>query len=106
MQVINDTEVFEPSECYFAVDPDPDNPSGSMVSITDKSYWDEEGYLNDCFGDHSLPDEIVEQMAKAGITNAMEAVWTSDQPPTKVTEILAKLGFVESEALHFKDLVY
>lgn len=96
MQVINDTEVFEPKECFFCVTEDPENPGGSMICITDMEYWNADNFLNDCFGDQSLPNDLVEKMRLDGIWEAMEAIWTSEGAPEQVRAKMLSYGFVES----------
>lgn len=39
MKIVNDTEIYEPSECYFCVEVDGDNPTGTMTCITGIEYW-------------------------------------------------------------------
>lgn len=93
MQIINDTEVFEPSECLFAVGyDDPNYTQYLSVHITDKATWDERECLNDCFGDHSLPEDAI----PAGMYNAMEATWETEMLPEEARAALLKAGFVES----------
>ncbi len=94
MQVINNTEVFEPSECFFAIIPDTD---GTMtVSITDMETWISRGCLNDCFGDHSLPDKAI----PFGFSNAMEATWETELSEEDARSAMLAAGFVESQAMH------
>lgn len=97
MQIINDTEVFDPQECLFALAwEDPHNPNYVMIALTDKKYWEEEGCLNDCFGDHSLPPGAIPQ----GIWNDMEAMWGTDSMSLdNARQALIKAGFVESKEM-------
>jgi hypothetical protein len=100
MQIINDTEVFEPNECFFCVSTDPENPGGTMVSITDKEYWNSDNFLNDGIGDHSFSRDLIRKMADDGITNAMEAIWTSESPLDEVRTQMLSYGFQESKEMY------
>jgi hypothetical protein len=94
MQVINDTEVFEPSECLFAIMKDRDDPASYIVLITDSQTWDNEQCLNDSFGSHSLPDGVLpEEMEEA-----MEATWLTFKP-IEMRAALISAGFIESSEL-------
>jgi len=92
MKIINDTPVFEPSECYFGLD----YIDGVLViAITDKETWDNDHCLNDCFGSHSLPDGILPD----SMSEMMEATWESDDSLEKIREDLIKAGFTECDAI-------
>lgn len=92
MQIINDTEVFEPGECLFALGyDDPSNTQYLTVCITDKATWDERECLNDCFGDHSLPEDAIPN----GIWNSMEATWETKMRLEQAHAALLSAGFVE-----------
>ncbi|SRR5258708_5119166 len=95
MKIINNTKVFEPSECIFCLDPDPDNPGYIMVCITDKAYWDENMCLNDQFGDHSLPDGAMPE----SFCGACDSMWETELPSEKARQTLIKAGFIESQEL-------
>ena len=97
MQVINDTEVFEPNECYFAVEPDPEDINEVMVYITSKEYYDENQCLDDCFADHSLPENIVEKLEDNDISNLMEATWGSSLSLDEVRKVMTNIGFIENK---------
>jgi len=97
MKLINNTEVWEPSECYFFVDQDEEMFDGICVCITPIQYWNENRYLDDCFGDHSLSEEIVEKLENADITNIMEATWSTEGTVEAAREVMLALGFVESK---------
>jgi hypothetical protein len=96
MEVINDTEVFQPSECFFAVGLDPDGSGSVMVCVSDKETFDREGCLNDCFGDHSMTDDAIPH----GIHNTMEATWESIMPLEETRTAMLKAGFVESQDMY------
>jgi hypothetical protein len=95
MQIINDTEVFEPSECIFCIDNDPDNSGSVIACITDKAYWDYSLCLNDCFGEHSLPKGAIPET----FYEACEAMWETELPLEEARRALVAAGFVESQEL-------
>jgi len=102
MQVINDTEVFEPSECYFAITNDPDyldDGNQSVIAITSIEFWNDNMCLDDNFGDHSLSREVNDKLEKEDIWNACEATWSSNYSTDKIRSIMLKLGFVESSEM-------
>lgn len=94
MQVINDTEIFEPSECYFCVETDSDSGDTNLY-ITNKSFWDEERCLNDCFADHSFSDATNDLIEKFAF-NLMEATWGSELSVEETRQKMLELGFVEN----------
>ena len=94
MKIINDTEVFEPSECLFSLSyEDPSNTQYLMVCVTDKVTWDERGCLNDCFGDHSMTEDAIPD----GIYNSMEATWETEMSIEDARAAMLAAGFVESK---------
>jgi hypothetical protein len=95
MQIINDTEVFEPSECIFCLDADPDNTGYIIASITDKAYWEWEHCLNDGIGDHSFRDGAIPD----GFSNACEAMWETELSLEDARQALLAAGFVECPEL-------
>jgi hypothetical protein len=95
MQIINNTEVFEPKECLFALSSNPDDVGSIMIAITDKATWNREGCLNDGFGDHSLPKGTLPKE----ISNIMEAIWETEMSIEDVRTVLLSAGFVESPEL-------
>jgi len=101
MQIINDTEVFEPSECYFVVMPDPEDAEHTMVLITDKVTWDEEQCLNDSIGDHSFQDGVIPET----MWNCMEATWETDISVEEARSAMQQAGFVENADMlaHFSE---
>lgn len=100
MKIINDTEVFEPNECYFAVHLDPEDENNTMISITSIEFWNKNKYLDDGFGDHSLSENIHEDMENHSISNAMEAIWIAENCSTaKAEKIMTDLGFVYSDEM-------
>ena len=101
MKILNNTEVFEPSECLFAVGiVDPAFPQDVMIAITDKRYWEEEGYLNDSIGDHSFADGVIPE----GMFNSMEGTWETKLPLEKARQAMLRAGFVECK--EFTDFVF
>jgi len=97
MKIINDTEVYEPSECCFAITHDDD---GITVLITPISFWDENHCLDDGFGDHSLEENVSSELERKNIWNACESMWTSELIEDATREVLVELGFVESQEMH------
>ncbi len=96
MKIVNDTEIFEPSECLFAIGyDDPSNTQYASIVIVDKAYWGEEGFMNDGIGDHSFDDDVIPQ----GISNSMEATWETKMPIEEARAAMLAVGFVESEEL-------
>jgi hypothetical protein len=103
MQIVNDTEIYEPSECYFTVAHDPRMDPDVMISITPISFWEDSHYLSDQFGDHSLTKEVCNKLEAAGIWGACDSTWTSDSATYSVDTVraaLLDLGFVESQEMH------
>lgn len=96
MKIINHTEVFEPSECIFCITEDPEGSSDMMVYITDLATWEAEGCLNDCFGDHSVPDKTIPN----DIFNLMEATWGTELSEIDARSAMLAAGFVESQELY------
>jgi hypothetical protein len=93
MKIINNTEVFEPNECYFGID----TVDGIVVVvITDKETWDQDHCLNDCFGSHSLPDDVLPDFME----EMLEAVWESDSSLEEVKQALTVAGFCECDAIN------
>jgi len=96
MKIINDTEVFEPSECLFAIGyDDPSNTQYASIVIVDKAYWEKEGFMNDGIGDQSFDDDTIPH----GIYNSMEATWETELPIEKARAAMLEAGFVESKEL-------
>lgn len=97
MEIINDTEVFQPNECFFAcgID-DPDGDKIVTVYITSKNFWDEEGFLDDCFGDHSLKEGAL----PSGIDSIMEATWESSFSIKETRKLMEDKGFVFSQDMY------
>lgn len=93
MKIINDTEVFEPKECYFTVELDPENDDnfGTMIGITNINYWNENHCQNDCFGSHSLDRGVLPY----DFDPVMDATWVSEKEPEEVKKIMLSLGFIE-----------
>lgn len=99
MKIINDTEVFEPRECYFTLSTSEDFDSGVIVSITSIDFWKENQCLDDCFGTQSLDQDVNQALLDAGISQEMEAMWGTDLTEDAAREVLTKLGFVESKEM-------
>lgn len=100
MKIINDTEVFEPSECYFAISRNPDcTDEETTVSITSIEFWDENKCLSDTFGDHSLSDEVQSVLEDEEICCVTDATWSSNASVQSVRATMLKLGFVECEEM-------
>lgn len=92
-----DGELFQPSECFFAVGLE----DGEMcVAITGKEYWEEEGCLDDCFGDHCFDDDALPPR----ISNTAEATWESPFSVEETRAMMEAKGFVWSQEMH--DFIY
>lgn len=88
----NDNDVYEPNECYFSM---MDTSDGDTVAITSIKYWNENKCLDDCFGEHSLPKNIIKKFRDAKIDSIMEAMWICDSMvKEKVKQFMLDLGFV------------
>lgn len=99
MKIINDTEIFEPNECYFCIDENNDN----LLYITSISFYEENLYLDDNFGDHSLDQKVIDQLDELKILPACEAMWETDQCQLSLSQIKSKLkdiGFIEKKMYH------
>jgi hypothetical protein len=90
MQIINDTEVFSPSECFFAVGYSNDFQS-TVVLVTDQETWTKLQCLNDCFGSHSLPVGAIPN----NIHEAMESTWETEMSEEDARGAMLKDGFIE-----------
>jgi hypothetical protein len=102
MKIVNDTEVYEPNECYFAIIDNPDyldNGDSLVIAITPVSYWNENLCLDDGFGFHSLSKEVNDKLETADIWEACESTWCSNKPENDVKNVMRSLGFVESQKL-------
>jgi hypothetical protein len=100
MKIINDTEVFDPGECYFSLQEGNGGYEPTVViSITNIDFWNEEHCLNDCFGDQSLTDETNAAMSAVGVFQEMEATWGSDKSIDDTRNDMLKLGFIESKKM-------
>lgn len=98
MKIIDDTQVFEPNECYFGLDCVEEEEVEDdivVVLITDKENWDNDHCLNDCFGSQSLPDGILPD----SMSEVSEATWTSHSSLEEVRALLLSLGFTECNAI-------
>jgi hypothetical protein len=96
MKIINDTEIFEPGECLFAIGyDDPNSTQYASIVIVDKQYWDEEGCMSDLIGDHSFDDGAIPD----GIFNSMEATWETEMSIDDARTAMLAAGFVESKEL-------
>lgn len=92
-----DGELFQPSECYFAVgQDDPDYDGGFCVAITGKEYWEEEGCLDDCFADQCFADDAL----PPGIHNTSEATWESPYSIEETRALMEAKGFIWSQEMH------
>jgi hypothetical protein len=91
-----DGELFQPSECYFACGIEPDGGEEVVVSITGKEYWEEEGCLDDCFGDHCFDDDAL----PSGVYNLSEATWESNKSIEETRTAMEAKGFVWSQDMH------
>ena len=89
-----DDELFDPSECYFSCGLDPDS-SEVVVAITGKEYWEENGCLDDCFGDHCFADDALPPR----IHNLMESMWESPYTVEETRAIMEAKGFVFSQEM-------
>lgn len=99
MKIINDTEIYEPNECYFAVEICPDDRAYTTIYITNKSHYDAEDCLNDNFGDHSLTQDTLDLFEKNEIGNTMEATWDVELSAEKTRKLLIQMGFEENNKL-------
>lgn len=102
MKIVNDTEVFEPNECYFAVMHYPEYlgmGDDTVIAITSIDFWNDNLCLDDCFGENSLSNDVSASLEQAGISEACEATWGSDLSENDAREVMLKLGFVESSAM-------
>ena len=97
MKIVNDTEIYEPSECYFSVDV---IDSETVISITPIPFWEAEHCLSDTFGDHSLTSAVSGIFEGHGIWGATDSMWTSELNEETTKSILIGWGFVESQAMH------
>ncbi|CAB4196814.1 hypothetical protein UFOVP1290_334 [uncultured Caudovirales phage] len=95
MKVIDDCEVFDPSECYFAVGIEKDCFS-TTIFITPISVWEEEGHLDDCFASQSLDYGSL----PLDLSNSMEATWESKYDVEKVREAMIAKGFIENKDMY------
>jgi hypothetical protein len=103
MKIVDDVEVFEPSECYFAVIDNPEYlgmENSMVIAITPIFYWNENLCLDDGFGCHSLSKEINDKLEIAGIWEACESTWCSDKSENDIKTVMFNLGFVESKELY------
>jgi hypothetical protein len=96
MKIINDTEVFEPGECLFALNEGNDI---TVIAITSKAFWAKNHHLDDSLGDHSFPEETNTLLTKNSIWNEMESTWFADLALDETRAVMLAAGFVESKEM-------
>lgn len=96
MKIINDTKVFEPNECIFAIDEDDD---GVIVSIVDREHWNREHRCNDGIVPDTFSNDVNDAMENAGLFDVMEGTWESDSTVEETRKAMLAMGFEESQEL-------
>jgi hypothetical protein len=93
MEIINGNEVYEPSECYFTVGKYDGCDAGVAAVITPIAFFEENGCLDDSFGDHSFRDGVIPD----SMYECMESTWETELSVDEARKILLDAGFVENE---------
>jgi hypothetical protein len=92
MKIINDTEIWDANECYFAATSSESNDI-TIIAITNMDTWNEGKYLSDNIGDHFFEDGVIPD----GMDCVMKACWETNLTPKQAETAMLAAGFIKNK---------
>jgi len=103
---MNNTKIMSPNDYFFGVciPPNVGDMEPPAIAMVEKDFYiNTSGGLDDSFGSHSLPQNVIDALNRAGICG-MESIWeVIDYTRTKqdIIDSLTSEGFVYSADMDY-----